>query len=30
LKSLGTPLVDLGELVNIQRTQDLLIKVGLL
>jgi iron(III) transport system substrate-binding protein len=30
LKSLGTPLVDLGELVNIHRTQDLLIKVGLL
>jgi iron(III) transport system substrate-binding protein len=30
LKSLGSPLVDLGELVNIQRTQDLLIKVGLL
>jgi iron(III) transport system substrate-binding protein len=30
LKSLGSPKVDLGELVNIQRTQDLLIKVGLL
>lgn len=30
LKSLGSPLVDLGELVNVQRTQDLLIKVGLL
>ena len=30
LKSLGSPLVDLGDLVNIQRTQDLLIKVGLL
>jgi iron(III) transport system substrate-binding protein len=30
LKSLGSPKVDLGELVKIQRTQDLLIKVGLL
>ena len=30
LKSFGSPLVDLGQLVNIQRTQDLLIKVGLL
>jgi iron(III) transport system substrate-binding protein len=30
LQSLGSPKVDLGELVKIQRTQDLLIKVGLL
>ena len=30
LKKIGAPQVDLGELVNIQRTQDLLIKVGLL
>lgn len=30
LKSLGSPKVDLGELAKIQRTQDLLIKVGLL
>lgn len=30
LQNLGSPLVDLGELVNIQKTQDLLIKVGLL
>ena len=30
LKSIGSPRVDLGQLVNIQRTQDLLIKVGLL
>lgn len=29
-KSLGSPRVDLGELANTQRTQDLLIKVGLL
>lgn len=30
LNSLGSPRVDLGELANTQRTQDLLIKVGLL
>lgn len=30
LKSLGSPRVDLGNLANTQRTQDLLIKVGLL
>lgn len=29
-KSLGSPRVDLGDLANTQRTQDLLIKVGLL
>ena len=30
IKSLGSPRVDLGDLANTQRTQDLLIKVGLL
>ena len=30
LKSIGSPQVDLGALENVQRTQDLLIRVGLL